>query len=414
MTTEQENSASSEFEKRLMIKTISGMDNLPMPSPRMIKILALLKGTLDTERIARAIDRTAELKDRIMSEVNSGVYGIDGTISSVEEAINTLGALNIKHILYSITVMPFFTSAEDEEWSHSYTSSILMTNMMNKLNVPCTSKLQLMMLLHDMGRLVLKRLNPKKYKQAVDISLQNNIPVHKAEEAIFHVNHAIAGGILMKKWGMSDDIAIPVAHHHSDFAPGREYIYDTTLMQICDWIDHSARKTPSAPPSEQMLRYSSLENLNFDFWTRYQQATIRIINNATENMAADENPDDWFSYEKIFVPVELPEKHQLKLQLLKKSEEKTMQPSLRRPIKNISASNIGDTSTHRFRRPIIKASSPVVDITESQMINRTLPPKTESEPTTTRVFGRPAKPQGTRETQVLRRPVARPPQDDDI
>jgi len=339
-----------------------------------------------------------------MTEVNSGVYGISENISSMEEAINLLGALNIKHILYAITVMPFFSSAEDEEWNHSYTSSILMTNMMNKLNVPSTSKLQLMMLLHDTGRLVLKRLNPKKYRQAVDISVQNNIPVCKAEESVFHINHAIAGGILMKKWGMPDDIIIPVAHHHSDFAPGKEFIYDTTLMQLCDWIDHTARNTPALSPSDQMLRYASLDNLNVDFWTRYQQATIRIIKNSNDETANPDNPEDWFSYNKIFVPVELPEKHQLKLQLQKKSEERIMHQTIRRPIKSINASNIGDTSTHRFRRPIIRSNTPVVELTESQTISRPLPPRMESEPTTTRVFGRPAKPKGFKETQVLKRP----------
>lgn len=412
MTTEQDNSAaaSSEFERRLMIKTISGMDNLPMPTPRMAKIITLLKGTLDVERIARAIERTPELSERLMKEVNSGVYGLSGSVSSVEEAINILGTLNIKHILYAITVMPFFSSAENEEWNHTYTSSILVTNMMNKMNVPATSKLQLLMLLHDIGRLVLKRHNPKKYRQAIELSEQNNIPIFKAEEAIFHVNHAIAGGILMKKWGMTDDIAIPIAHHHSDFAPGREFVYDTTMMQICDWIDHTARNNPSVPPSDQMLRYAQLENLNIDFWTRYQQATIRIINNTTGNDENQDAQEDWFSYDKIFIPVELPEKHQLKMQLLRKTDEKIPQQTLRRPIKSIAASNIGDTSTHRFRRPIIKANAPVVEITESQTISRPLPPRTEQEPTTTRVFGRPASPK-VKETQVLKRPT-RPPQHD--
>ncbi|OGV38696.1 MAG: hypothetical protein A2020_03995 [Lentisphaerae bacterium GWF2_45_14] len=416
MTQEQESSAAPGFERRLMIKNISTMDGLPMPSPRMMKILTLLKGELDAERLARAIERTPDLSERIIKEVNSGVYGISRYVSGMEEAINILGALNIKHILYAVTVMSFFGSAEKEEWEHSYASSILMTNMMNKFNVSSASKLQLMMLLHDMGKLVLKKLNPKKYKQAIDISAQSNIPIFKAEESVFHINHAIAGGILMKKWGMTDEVIIPIAHHHSDFVPGREFIYDTTLIQFCDWLDECARNKPSAPPSDQMLRYAGLDNLNIDFWTRYQQATIRIIESlALENMEYHDS-GEWLNYSKIFIPVELPEKHQLKLQMQKKADDEKIHTSIRRPIKSISSAgnHISDTSTHKFRRPTMKSNSPVIELASNQTVSRLTSPsrKEESESTSTRVFGRPPKPSFNefKETQTLRRPLKFIPQ----
>lgn len=359
------NKTSSDFEKRLMIKNISSMQDLPMPSPRMMKILSLLKGPVEVPRLARAIERNPALVARLLE------LSRDQGASSVEGAINKLGLLNIKHIVYSTTFMPFFPERESNDWEHAYSSSVLMINLMNKMKTPVSSKLPLMALLHDIGKMVLRRFNARKYRTVQEMA-SSGVPVFEAEEAVFHITHAVAGGILLKKWGMTDDIIAPVIHHHSQ-AASRAYVFDTAMIQFVDWIDEEARNISCAPPSHILLKASGLDKLLPDYWVEYQKVVINSIEGSGTRYEEERSVED------IVVPMGLGEK--LKPELVEVPSTRTAsikRPVIKNPGKDV---NMTETGSRRFKRPKLNV--------ETQTLRRPISLK---------------KPL-TMETQTLRRPV---------
>jgi len=391
----QDNS-SSDFEKRLMIKKLGAVENLPMPSIRMMKIVSLLKGLTDVSRLARAIERNPALVVRIMDSVKTDGYAVKSKINSIEDAVQLLGILNIKQIIYSTTFMPLFHPHEGEEWKHAYSSSVLMVNIMQKRKVPASSRLPLMMLLHDIGKLVLKRFNMRKYRTVIEMAAQG-MPLFEAEESVFHINHAVASGVLLKKWGIADEVIVPIIHHHSSSVSKIMHYFDTAMIQFVDWIDQSARGwpcvPPCVPPSHELLKATGLDRLDSEYWIEYQKTAIEVIENKKsesekilKNKVQESNPKHnlkpRLNIGQIVIPVGLSEKY--KPELLS-----TKTTAIKRPLKNIGKDNaIAEIRTHRFKRPVKSLKD---DQTQTQTFKRPI---------------KSLKP-GVQETQTFKRPIKR-------
>jgi len=286
-----ENAPSSEkkpvaFEKNMLLRQISQMTNIPTPSPIIIKVMHLLRDEdVQTHDLIAAIERDQSLVSQILKLINSGFYGLRKSIDSVERAVNLLGIFNIKQLVYSASIMDLFSKDEQKEWDHSYSSSVLMTHIMKENDIPAASNLPLTMLMHDIGKVILRRFSPKKYKMALIKAQEKGIPLYQAEDAIIHIDHAEVGGMLMKRWNMTDDITIPVLSHHLPEVP-EHCVIETALTQFVNWVDCSARKIPCAEPSPKLMQAAGFEEIDKNYWTGCQ---IEIIE-AIEGRLYSDNP----------------------------------------------------------------------------------------------------------------------------
>jgi hypothetical protein len=175
----------------------------------------------------------------------------------------------------------------------------------------------------------------------------------------------VAGGILLKKWGLADDVIAPVLHHHSQ-AVSRAHIVDTAILQFANWIDEEARNVPSAPPSPILLKISGIDRFRPDYWMERQKLVIESIRKnagkgkdgerGVEDLVAPLSFSDILKPEPVLIP--------------------TKTTTIKRPIKS---SDGMDTSSRRFKRPTA----------ETQTLRRPISLKKPS----------------TLETQTLRRPV---------
>jgi HD-like signal output (HDOD) protein len=136
-----------------------------------------------------------------------------------------------------------------------------MDNLISSNDLGVNKSLSLAMLLHDIGKVVLKRYSPQKYKMAQLIAKNERKPLYKVEETIIQVSHAEAGSVLMDKWEMDDDLVIPVMYHHRDELP-QDYIIETALIQLVNWIDNQARDMSIAPPSKELLAHIGFDDVD--------------------------------------------------------------------------------------------------------------------------------------------------------
>ncbi len=162
-------------------------------------------------------------------------------------------------------------------WLHSFSTFCLIEDIIEKSsNANLSTTLPLTMLMHDIGQVVLQKLNPASHKIALIKSEEEKIPLHEAEIALIGLDHGTVGGWLMESWGMTEDIIIPITYHHEQKIPEKYYI-ETAILKLTDWLDCEVRQLPAVYPSEPHLTVSQLDDFDQEWWLKYHGDMLEEI-----------------------------------------------------------------------------------------------------------------------------------------
>lgn len=266
----------SDFEKKMLYMKIRDMDDLPTPNEHVSKIVRLLQSPeVKIHEVVDIIEHDESLVVQIIKMINSGFFSMRATISNVEQAVNLLGILQIKKLIYSASIMDLFSQEMKEEFAHTYSASTLMTTIMEQFNIPAASNLPLTMLVHDIGKVVLNRFAPKKCQLARAYAEQIQIPLNWGERHVLGLDHAEITDIMLRKWDMTDDIIHPIKNHHTKGIPD-DYVLETALVQFVDYIDSKARNKITNDLNKHIMAAAGLEFTEDDIygWIIYQREFI--------------------------------------------------------------------------------------------------------------------------------------------
>lgn len=269
-------------EQQIIMQKIKKTKNLPAPSEHVMKVMMLLRDeNVRADELVEAISKDQSLVAQILKLVNSGYYGLRKTIHTVQHAVNLLGILNVKQVVYSASIMEVFGKDEQAEWRHSYSSSVMMTQIMKENEIPAASNLSLSMLMHDIGKIILRRFSPKKYELALNNASNQGLSAFQSERALFHVDHAEVGAWLLDSWDMTEDIVIPIKNHHSEEIP-EQYPMETALVQFVNYVDTTARGFHCPPPAPELLMEAGFEVDSFEVWVESQAELIKQLDETHE------------------------------------------------------------------------------------------------------------------------------------
>lgn len=266
------------FEKKMLLKKIEETTDLPIPNVHLINVIRLMRDeNVNVKTLVASIEKDQALVAKILKLINSGFYSMKKSVGSVECAVGMLGLNKVKQIVYSASVMDLFSDEDKKEWDHAYSCSMLMGELIKQNQIDTAKSLPLAMLMHDIGKLVLKRFSPQKYKMAQLMAKNEHKPIQVAEETVVQISHAEAGSVLMEKWEMDDDIIRPVMYHHLDGVPP-DHVLETALVQLVNWIDCTAREIPSTvQPSKELLSQAGFESFEKMDYVNYQKQLISQI-----------------------------------------------------------------------------------------------------------------------------------------
>ena len=274
------------FEKRQIIRSLSSFEDFPALNPRTARIIAMLREKfVNLPKLAMVMERNKTFRDHFVKLSGVPEMGED----TVKEAMRAMGLLNTKHLICSFLIMPLYTHNDQEEWEHVYTTSILICNMLKHYRMPESSSLPLTALLHDIGIPLLRRFTPHRYDQIKRYARDSKQLLEEVEEANLNISHAVAGGICVRKWALSDDIFIPVSYHHSHepLDEPDDILRETYLLQYADWLDHHARNLSCQRPDNRDLMRFGYQESDETYWLDYQRLLVSSISFANFNTASD-------------------------------------------------------------------------------------------------------------------------------
>lgn len=189
----------------------------------------------DVESVGNLIEKDQVLSSKLLKLVNSPFYGLYGNVASIKRAIILLGANLIRGLALSTALFDSADKSLPGLWDHSYCCSTVAGYLAKKLNVKAQEEIMTGALLHDLGKVLIRRQLPK---EAADIDAAvktKSITMREAEQMVIDISHDEAGAWLAEKWNLPKIIKDIIAYHHK---PGfcADHSKEAAIVHLSDII----------------------------------------------------------------------------------------------------------------------------------------------------------------------------------
>ena len=224
--TEQAREAASALEERRVPISKKQLQS----SLRKVKQLATLPGAVKNalnlledpesriEDVTKALMTDQVLCAHILRLVNSAFFSARQRISSISQAVVTLGFNAVKQVVLSTLVIERFKDIKPEIAERIWWHTILTSQWAKAIAKLLGHREQLEEaliagLIHDVGRPVLIKEYPDGMIE-LDKLTRDGVPISQAEESVFGMTHAEVGAFLCHFWNFPASLTQAVRYHH--------------------------------------------------------------------------------------------------------------------------------------------------------------------------------------------------------
>jgi putative nucleotidyltransferase with HDIG domain len=200
------------------------IERMPSLSPTVAKILQVANDpTSSANDLNKVISLDPVLAAKVLKLVNSAYFGFSEKVTSTVRAIVMLGLNTIKNLALSTAALEAMSDTGkgglnmDEFWRHLLAVGVCAKLIARKIGVHKNflEDYFLCGMMHDIGKVILNRINPEGYGKIIAAGKQTGKPLFLYESAVFGINHAEIGKILAEKWGLQKSLLDAMAYHHS-------------------------------------------------------------------------------------------------------------------------------------------------------------------------------------------------------
>lgn len=207
--------------------------------------------------LAKVIMRDPAMTTKILRVVNSPFYGLGRTVSSVSQAVVTLGtrqvtALALSTSVYSLTDKWETSFDRIRFWRHSLEVAIASRAIAKKSGSKREEEVFVAGLLHDIGIIILEHSYPERFHH-VWKNARRYGGLEDLEEAEWGTNHARVGQFLLEQWQIPDIICQAVGRHHHTFPLGAddEELRPAQIVALANLISKFSITDQQRPGGEQ-------------------------------------------------------------------------------------------------------------------------------------------------------------------
>ena len=213
------------------------VEKIPAFSQSVSRVLSLAADiNCSPKTLVEVVSGDPVLTMKILRLVNSAYFGLASRVTSVHQALVTLGLNTLKHTALSLAmlgVLPRENEAGldiDALWLHSLAVGLAARRLARAKGVSKSEAEDYFVagLLHDVGKLVYARYEPKLFARALETAALDQVDLTVSEQAALGATHAEVGALLARRWGLPEALGGALAGHH---APD-----DETPSQITDVV----------------------------------------------------------------------------------------------------------------------------------------------------------------------------------
>lgn len=209
---------SVELSKRLS----SAVERMPAFPKSVQTIIELTRDINCLPRdLVAVIEKDPVITLKVLKIINSAYYGLPKKITSINQSVVYLGINTLKNLALSFSTMGMLTSknAAGFDAQNYLVSSLLTANLTRLLAAKYAPENEstdcyIAGLLHDFGKVVFALYMAEEFRQALEISANEGISLHRAEERVIGADHTVVGAMLVKRWQFPESMVECIAHHH--------------------------------------------------------------------------------------------------------------------------------------------------------------------------------------------------------
>ncbi len=262
------------------IRSLVGLPTLPTIALEIQNIMR--EDKLSVIQTVPIIEQDPSLALKILKVANSAYYGMSTKVNSLRQAVVIIGMRELAGIVLGFSILKSMTQSGTETsldwkqfWEHSIAVGHITELLDEELGTHFEESPYSLGLLHDIGQLVLFRLEPAKFEEAFKLSMSESISMIQSEARIFGVTHQQTGRWIAERWGLSQHVQIVTGHHHNlaNIEDG-ELRLAGSLVQLANYIANNIRLNfgyrqlrtgDDIPEAWEMIQLRSVRAQNTNF-----------------------------------------------------------------------------------------------------------------------------------------------------
>lgn len=212
-----------------------------LPAGAVQALRTLQDPDVSLDRVAPALSHDPGLTASVLKLANSAAYAPVEPIRTVQDAVVRLGRDTVKAMVVAVAMGPGATApvpgyglGPGELLEHSMGVARATVHLAKRLKVPVPHAAFTAGLLHNVGKLVLGNFIAINPSQIMQLAKDDCLSFDAAERMLFGIDHAEVGALLLARWGLPEEITLPVRwHHQPNKSPG-----DQTSARLIHLADH--------------------------------------------------------------------------------------------------------------------------------------------------------------------------------
>jgi signal transduction histidine kinase/CheY-like chemotaxis protein len=205
--------------------------------------------------ISQIIKYDPGLCGSLLKIVNSALYALPRTVTSLDRALGMLGLNRVRGLVLSLSLpaMQKRRGADKQTrgfWKASVAGAVAARELSLLLRRPDPEYDMVAGLLRDVGFLILQEVHPDAYAQlcaAPPADFAKN--QCEMEKRILGVHHAEISSYILRSWRLPDDLTVPIGfHHHPAHAAHKDQeIQDKSMLLYFAHLIGQIQVTPDVP-----------------------------------------------------------------------------------------------------------------------------------------------------------------------
>jgi HD-like signal output (HDOD) protein len=170
--------------------------------------------------LAHLLTQDQASSSKLLKVANSAIYGLQGRINTVSQAILYIGFDEVKNIVTALTIIKLFNTVNSRSeinpvdlWKHSIGVGIITRQIGKSTGIRNLENYFLSGILHDLGKLVFLKMIPAEYSQVMEYSINNKVTIREAENKLLGITHTVIGEMLTEKWRLPNSIKNAIRYH---------------------------------------------------------------------------------------------------------------------------------------------------------------------------------------------------------
>ena len=201
------------------VLSLTRLPTLPAIATEILQITR--DDRLSVRQMLPILEKDPPLALRVMKTANSAYYAIREKVESLGRAVVVIGMEELSYIALSFSVINMLSTEEngnqinwERYWQHSVACGHIARVLNKRLRIVNQSGLYAMGLMHDIGKLILFRLEPELFGNVLQTVREEQCTSLEAERTIIGITHEDVGLWIAEKWDFPVSLREAISNHH--------------------------------------------------------------------------------------------------------------------------------------------------------------------------------------------------------